>query len=69
MSHIYILKHTYKTIHIAYTMACQSIPRITQKRESDFSYFHCGPFVLIASHSEAHKTKSKQIIKENFRNI
>ena len=25
-------------------MACQSIPRITQKRESDFSYFHCGPF-------------------------
>ena len=25
-------------------MACQSIPRITQKRESDLSYFHCGPF-------------------------
>ena len=24
----------------------------TQKKESDFSYFHCGPFVPDASHSE-----------------
>ena len=23
-----------------------------QKRESDFSYFHCGPFAPAASHSE-----------------
>ena len=27
-------------------------PLITQKSESAFSYFHCGPEVLIASHTE-----------------
>lgn len=33
MSHIYILKYTFKTNHRACTKACQWIPRVTQKEK------------------------------------
>ena len=34
-------------------MPCQSTPSISQKRVSDYSYFHCGSLESIASHSKA----------------
>ena len=37
-------------------MACQSLPRMKHKRESDFSNLHCGPFdtdvQVIVSHEK-----------------
>ena len=47
---IYMLKRIHlKRLTFECTMACQSIPRIhvTQKGESDFSYFHLGPSVCV----------------------
>ena len=35
---------TKKYIALQCSMACKSLPRMThEKREIDFSYFHCGP--------------------------
>ena len=64
---IYMLKHIHlKHLTFVCTMACQSIPKIRQKRESDF---HCGPYILTASHSEAQNPKMIDLWNLKLTNI